>query len=141
MKLKVKKNHELAKLPKFAMTGDAGMDLFSLEEHVIKPGETYLCDTGVAFEIPLGYVGLVWDKGGVAQKNSVKTLGGVLDSGYRGSLVVGLVNLSRKDYKIEQGAKVAQMLIQKIDTPEIIEVEELTATERGEGKHGSTGMV
>jgi dUTP pyrophosphatase len=139
MEIKVKKLDPEAKLPVYAMPGDAGMDLFSLADITIAPGERVQVRTGIALELPSGTVGLVWDKSGLSHKHGLKTLGGVLDAGYRGELLVGVVNLSGEPYKLEKGHKVAQMLIQEVAQPELVEVSELAASERGEGGFGSTG--
>lgn len=139
MQLKVKRVHPEAKLPSYAHPHDAGMDLFASGEVVLKPGEFVGVPTGVALEIPEGFVGLIWDKSGLAINNGLKTLGGVVDAGFRGEVKVGMINLSGKEYKIEKGHKVAQMLIQKIEIPEIVEVSELSDTSRGVDGFGSTG--
>lgn len=139
MKLKIKKLHKDAIVPKFAHPGDAGVDLISLEQVIIKPGDRVQVKTGLAFEIPKGCVGLVWDKSGLSHKHGLKMLGGVVDSGYRGEVVLGVINLSKETYILEKGHKVAQMLIQKIEHPDIVEVTELTETKRGKGGFGSTG--
>lgn len=139
MQIKVKKVNPEAKLPAYARPGDAGMDLFAVEEVMIPAGTIVQIQTGVAAEIPEGYVGLVWDKSGIAQKYGLKTLGGVVDAGYRGEVLVGVANLSQSPYTFEKGHKIAQMLIQKIENPEIVEVSELSETVRGEGGFGSTG--
>ncbi|MDR3559651.1 MAG: dUTP diphosphatase [Candidatus Pacebacteria bacterium] len=139
MKVLVKKLHTDAEMPKFALPGDAGMDLHSIENVIIEPGKRYACGTGVAMEIPEGYAGLIWDKSGIAAKFGIETLGGVIDSGYRGEVKVILVNLGQEDYKIEKGDKVAQILIQKIYNPEIEEVSALDDSQRGAGGFGSTG--
>lgn len=139
MELRIKKLNKSAKLPSYAHTEDAGMDLFASETMVIPKGERVLVGTGIAMEIPERYVGLIWDKSGLATSHGLKTLGGVVDAGYRGEVKVGLVNLSNEDYKINAGHKIAQMLIQKIKHLEIVEVEELSEAERGEGGFGSTG--
>lgn len=131
--------HPEAKLPQYATAGDAGMDLFALEETILKPGQFLGVSTGVAFEISNGYVGLVWDKSSLSIMNGLKTLGGVIDAGYRGEVKVGMINLSDKEYKIEKGHKVAQILLQKIEHPILVEVAELSETERGKGGFGSTG--
>ena len=89
--------------------------------------------------IPEGYVGLIWDKSGLSQKFGLKNLGGVVDSGYRGEIMVGIVNLGKEDYKFEPGQKVAQLLIQKVESPKIEEVENLEEGLRGENGFGSTG--
>jgi len=139
MENKVKKLNDEAKIPEYAHHNDAGMDLFSVEEVKIEPHQRVQIKTGLAFEVPDGYVGLIWDKSGLSHKHGLKTLGGVLDSGYRGELMVGLVNVSGETYTIEKGHKVAQMLIQKIEQPKITESETLSEAERGEGGFGSTG--
>lgn len=139
MKLKVKKMDSRAKLPQFAHLHDAGMDLSANKEIILKSGEFLAVPTGVAMEIPEGFVGLIWDKSGLAINNGLKVLGGVIDAGYRGEVKVGMINLSNKEYKIEKGHKVAQMLIQKIEISKIIEIKELSQTTRGISGFGSTG--
>ena len=139
MKLNIKKLHSDAKTPSFAHSHDAGMDIFVFESVTLAAGERKNVPTGLAFEVPDGYVGLIWDKGGVSMKYGIKTLGGVLNSGYRGELFIGVINLSDSAYTFEKGHKIAQMLIQKIERPEIVEITELSETTRGDGKWGSTG--
>jgi deoxyuridine 5'-triphosphate nucleotidohydrolase len=82
---------------------------------------------------------LIWDKGGVSMVRHIKTMGGVLDSDYRGELHIGVVNLGTKMQEFKVGDKIAQLLIQKVEHPEIVEVDELDDTTRGEGRFGSTG--
>ncbi len=137
--LKIKKLDPRAKLPAYAHEGDAALDLFCLEQVTIKPGERAKIRTGVALEFPSNYVALVWDKSGVANNSGLKTLGGVIDSSYRGELLVGLHNLSQDTYTFESGHKVAQLLIQPIVSAQVEEVSELSDTTRGEGGFGSTG--
>lgn len=139
MELRIKKLTENAVLPQYAHLGDAGMDLFASERAMIKAGGRVQVKTGIAVAIPEGYVGLVWDKSGLSHKFGLKTLGGVVDAGYRGEIMVGIINLSDEDYTLEVGHKVAQMLIQKVESPLIVEVESLNETSRGEGGFGSTG--
>ncbi|MFA9262737.1 MAG: dUTP diphosphatase [Undibacterium sp.] len=140
MNIRVKKLHPEAIVPAFAHPGDAGMDLYSVEDIVIQPGERRSVPTGIAIALPDGYVSLVWDKSGVSHKFGVKTLGGVLDSGYRGEYLIGLVNLGQADFEIKKGQKIAQLLIQKVEHPEIDVVDELDETSRGTGGFGSTGV-
>lgn len=140
MKIRVKKLHPDAKVPAFAHPGDAGMDLYSVEDMVIAPGARASVPTGIAIELPEGYVSLVWDKSGPSHKFGVKTLGGVLDSGYRGEYLIGLVNLGREPFEIKRGQKIAQLLIQRVEHPEIEETDELSDTSRGAGGFGSTGV-
>jgi dUTP pyrophosphatase len=139
MKLKVKKVDPEAKLPSYANLHDAGMDLFALEEVKIKPGEIARIRSGIAVEIPEGHVGLCWDKSGLSMKNGIKVLAGVIDAGFRGELVMGVINLGKEEYTFEKGHKVMQMLIQPVQIADIIEAKELSETLRGEGGFGSTG--
>lgn len=140
MNIRVKKLHPDAIVPVFAHPGDAGMDLYSVEDRVLAPGERRSVPTGIAIALPDGYVSLVWDKSGVSHKFGVKTLGGVLDSGYRGEYLVGLINLGQEDFVIKKGQKIAQLLIQKVERPDIAVVDELDETSRGTGGFGSTGV-
>lgn len=140
MQLPIKKLVPEAKLPTFAHDTDAGMDLYALDTTTILAGARGLIKTGIAVAIPAGYVGLFWDKSGLSNKHGLKVVGGVIDAGYRGELLVGLLNTSSEDFKFEAGQKVAQMLIQKVEYPELVEVTELDETQRGEGKFGSTGQ-
>jgi dUTP pyrophosphatase len=137
--IKIKKLSEDATIPKYAQPGDAGMDFYSNEEITILPNERKLISTGIAMAIPHGYVGLIWDKSGIATKHGIKTMAGVVDSGYRGEIRILVHNLSNQDYTIEKSTKVAQMLIQPVEQKEISEVTELNQTERGSGGFGSTG--
>ncbi|MBI1999274.1 MAG: dUTP diphosphatase [Parcubacteria group bacterium] len=137
--IRIKKLKNDAVTPNYAHEGDAGMDLFAAEKVVLRSHERAQVKTGIAMEIPKGYVGLVWDKSGLSQKHGLKTLGGVVDAGYRGEVVVGVANISNETYTIEKGHKVAQMLIQKVESPEVVEAAELSDSARGDGGFGSTG--
>jgi dUTP pyrophosphatase len=139
MQIQIKKLHPDAKLSAFAHDTDAGMDLYTSVDIELQPGELVAVPTGIAFAIPAGHVGLIWDKSGVAIKRGLKTMGGVIDAGYRGEVFVGLINTGTEMQSFLTGEKVAQMLIQKIQRPEIIEVADLDDTSRGDGAFGSTG--
>lgn len=139
MELRIQKIHPDAKLPSFAHTTDAGLDLCTLEEVTIVPGERGTIRTGLALAIPEGYVGLLWDKSGISHKRGLKSYGGVIDSEYRGELFVGLANIGTEPQTFNQGDKVIQILIQKVEHPTIVEVESLDETVRGNGAFGSTG--
>jgi dUTP pyrophosphatase len=139
MKLKIKKLHPDAVIPKHAHATDAGMDLFALDAFEMAPNERKSIALGIAIEIPEGYVGLIWDKSGLSHKYGIKTFGGVIDSGYRGELHVGLMNLADESFRFEKGHKVAQLLIQKVEYIDFEEAGELSQTTRGEGGFGSTG--
>lgn len=140
MKLIVKKLHPEAKLPSFAQAGDVGMDLYSVEDLVLKPGQRASCHTGIAIKIPDGYAGLIWDKSGPSHKFGIKNLGGVFDNNYTGEYLIGLVNLGQENYEIKKGQKIAQLLIQKIESPEILEGEIEENTPRQDKGFGSTGL-
>lgn len=139
MEIKVKKLHKDAKIPTYAHHGDAGFDLYAIESVSIPVGARVLVGTGIAIEIPDGYVGLIWDKSGLSMVHGLKNLGGVIDAGYRGEIKAGVVNLSDEDYTITVGHKVAQMLIQKVERADIKEVADLSDTSRGHGGFGSSG--
>lgn len=139
MKLNVKRLVPDAKLPSRAQHDDAGLDLFAAEEYVLASGQREMIKTGIAIAIPSGYVGLIWDKSGIAAKTGVKTMGGVVDAQYRGEVMVIATNLGTEPYVIEKGSKIAQLLVQKAEFPEICETEELDDTLRGKDGFGSTG--
>lgn len=139
MQIKVKKIDKEAVLPKMALEGDAGMDLYSVEDKFLNPGERASIKTGIAIKIPQGYAGLIWDKGGISHKQGIKTLGGVFDSNYTGEWYIGLINLGKKPFEIKKGQKIAQVLFQKISLPEIELTEELEGTNRNNHGFGSTG--
>ena len=139
MKLKVKKLHKDAKLPTHGHPGDAGIDFYAIEDVMFLPGKQERVHTGVAIEIPEGHVGLIWDKSNVSFNLGLKVMGGVIDSSFRGELVMSLVNTKDEKVVMEKRHKVAQMLIQKFEHCDIVEVEELSETVRGHGREGSTG--
>jgi dUTP pyrophosphatase len=139
MQLKIKKLNTEAKMPTKGHPGDAGVDLYALEEVVFAPMEQKRVFTGVAMEIPEGCVGLLWDKSSISFNKGLKILGGVIDAGFRGEVVASMVNLSTQEQKIEKGQKFTQIIIQKFEDCELVEIEELSSTVRGEGREGSTG--
>jgi dUTP pyrophosphatase len=138
MELKVKKIQKDVKLPRYGHAGDAGLDLFSSADFVLAAGHVEAIPTGIKIAVPQGYAGLIWDKSGVSLRG-VHRLAGVIDSGYRGEVKVVMVNLSDEPFIIEKGMKIAQMLVQPIANVDVIEVEDLEDTSRGEGGFGSTG--
>ncbi len=140
MTIQIKKIISTAVLPSYAHAHDAGMDLYASEGMVIRAGERVLVPTGIAMAIPAGYVGLIWDKSGMAAKFGLKTMAGVIDAGYRGEVKIVMHNLSTVDYAVEKGMKVAQMLIQPVVQMPLVEVETLDSTSRGVGGFGSTGL-
>jgi|SRR3989344_5589890 len=140
MTLKIKKMHPEATIPKYLRPGDAAMDLYSCESKIIQPQQRELISTGIGMAIPREQVGLIWDRSGMAANHGIKSMGGVIDSNYRGEIKVILHNLTNQPFTIEKGMRIAQMLIQKVEQKEIIEVEELGDTIRGEKAFGSTGL-
>lgn len=136
--LKIKKTGDTS-FPTQAYKGDAALDLYVAEEVVLKPRERCGIRTGISVAIPEGYAGLIWDKSGLSIKCGLKTLGGVIDAGYRGEVIVGIVNLSDEEHTFHVGDKIAQMLIQKVEDVEIKEVTTLEESERGERGFGSSG--
>lgn len=138
LEVKVKMIHPSAVIPKYAKKGDAGFDLVAVAGASLAPGQRSSLPIGLAFEIPDGCVGLVWDRSGLSHKKGLKTLGGVIDSSYRGEVMVGLLNTSDESVEIMKGDKIAQMLIQKIESVDFKISDELSATERGESWAGST---
>lgn len=126
-------------LPKYAHEGDAGMDLYSREEKVLKPKEIYAFKLGFALEIPTGYFARILDRSGLALKYGLHCLAGVADAGYRGEYIVIIINLGKKSYKIEKGERIAQMLIQSVIIAKIKEVKKLSDSERGRGGLGASG--
>lgn len=137
--LKFQKLRPDAIVPTYAHPGDAGMDVYAVERVVIKPGSMAAVPTGMACQLPKGTVGLFWDKSGLATKQGLKIMGGVIDEGYRGELAVTLMNLSKKQFVFEAGHKVTQMLVQDVHRPRIAVVASLASSSRGTKGFGSTG--
>ena len=126
--------------PAYAHPGDAGFDLRASRELVIPAGGRALTPTGLRLAIPEGYAGLVWDRSGLAAKHGIHCLAGVIDSGYRGEVKVVLQNLGGEDFTVERGMRIAQMLVQPVAAAELVRVENLEESSRGEGGFGSTGL-
>jgi|SRR3989344_370461 len=138
--IKVKKLHPDATIPKYIRPQDAAMDWYSSEEVIIPPQQRVLVPTGIAMAIPVGFVGLIWDRSGMAANHGIKSMGGVIDCNYRGEIKIILHNLTDKPFTIEKGMRIAQMLIQEVHQKEIVEVQELDDTVRGAEGFGSSGM-
>lgn len=137
--LKFKLLNPEAKLPQYAHDTDAGFDIFSVETVTVKPGERHIFKTGLASEIPLGWYVQFFDKSSIPVKFGLHAMGGVIDSAYRGEWGVIMINLGQEDVTIEAGDKIVQGVFLPIIQPEIVETEELSETDRGEGGFGSTG--
>jgi len=137
--LKYKKLNKSAKEPSRAHDTDAGYDLYSTEEVIIPAGDRAMVSTGISLSIPIGHVGLIWDRSSMGVKG-VKVMGGVIDSGYNGEVKVILSNLSKKDLRIDHGQKIAQLLLQEVKSPTLKLVEEVEETTRGNKGFGSSGV-
>jgi dUTP pyrophosphatase len=129
-------------LPAYAQPGDAGADLVAAVDVELAPGERRLVPTGVAVALPEGYVGLVHPRSGLAHRLGVTVLNapGTVDSGYRGEILVNLINHDPAGpVRISRGDRIAQLLVQRVERAAFRDVEELPETVRGAGGHGSTG--
>ena len=140
MYLKVKKLSKYARLPSKTNQDDAGWDLYASEDVIIEPSERTLIGTDIAMAIPLGYVGLIWDRSGMATKRGVHRFAGVIDSGYRGEVKVCLWNASNEHCIIKKGERMAQLLVQPAPALPLIEVQDLDITQRGSEGFGSSGQ-
>ena len=140
--LRVKKLHKEAVLPVRGSPGAAGYDLTSTESHIILPGHRAIVGTGIALELPEGTYGRVAPRSGLAVKNGLQVGAGVVDRDYRGELKVVIFNHDiSNSYTIKPGYRVAQLVLEKIDCPEVEEIlDTLQETERGDGGFGSTGI-
>lgn len=136
-------NNSTHKLPHYETEASAGMDLRANLKNpmTLKPLERVIIKTGLFIELPIGYEAQVRPRSGLAAKKGITVLNapGTIDADYRGEIGVILVNLSNEDFIIENGERVAQLVIAKHERAEWIEVETLTQTSRGEGGFGSTG--
>lgn len=143
MKIKVKKLHPDAKLPTFSTPYAAGADLYALAEKdiVINPHQTVFVTTGLSFEIPDGYAGLVYARSGLASKNNLAPANkvGVIDSDYRGEAFVALHNHGETPQTVSNGQRIAQLIVTPIPFVEYEETTDLSPTERGAGGFGSSG--
>lgn len=143
MKLNVKKLNPDAIMPSYGSECAAGADLYALTDSTmtVNPNETVFVHTGLAFEIPDGYVGLIYARSGLACKRGLAPANkvGVIDSDYRGEIIVALHNHSKNAQTIENGERIAQIVITPYLTVEFSETDELSGTGRGSGGFGSTG--
>lgn len=140
--VKVKLMNKESILPCYANQGDAGLDLFSVEEKVIYPGQTALIHTGIAIELPEGTEAQIRPRSGLALNHSVTLLNspGTIDSGYRGEIKIIVINHGKKEFFIEKRMKIAQMVVKPILTVNLIEVDELEQSHRGNKGFGSSGI-
>ena len=139
MEIQVQKLSKTTRLPTKPNESDAGWDLYASEDAIIEPSQTQIVGTDIAMAIPEGYVGLIWDRSGMATKRGVHRFAGVIDSGYRGEIKICLWNSSSEHCVINKGDRVAQILFQPVPPLPMIEVQELQTTSRGKQGFGSSG--
>ncbi len=138
LQLKIERLDSKAKLPQKAHQDDAGYDLYANKHYSLSPYNQTLVTTGIKMAIPKGYVGLIWDKSGLAS-NGISTMGGVIDANYRGEIKVIIKNLSEENFNIIPGQKIAQILIQRVLNLKISEEKLDNSTERQDRGFGSSG--
>lgn len=132
------KEHPDAKIPVLGSDGAGGSDLFSVESGIIPVGGRAIIDTGIVLAIPTNYVGLIWPRSKLGAKLGIQVLAGVVDSDYRGSIKVALLNSGDKPFEYFKGDKLAQIIIQPSLCPRFTEIEKLDETERGKEGIDST---
>ena len=145
MNIRIKKLHENAELPRYHTAHAAGMDLVACidEPIVLEPHGRAVIPTGIAIALPPGYEAQIRGRSGMAAKHGVMPANGVgtIDADYRGEVGVILLNTSSEPFVVEPGMRVAQMVIARYETAELVEVDELDETDRGQGGFGSTGDI
>lgn len=144
MDLKIKILDNSIPHPKYAHPGDAGLDLYSTIDCVLKPFERKLIPTGIKIELPEGYAGFVQPRSGLAINNGISLVNtpGLIDSGYRGEIKAILINLDPKnDFVIKKGDKICQLVILKVENVNLIFKDNLSETSRGEGGFGSSDKL
>jgi dUTP pyrophosphatase len=142
MRLAVKRLDQRAVLPMRAHPGDAGLDLCALEGQTLAPGERALVRTGIAIELPVGHAGLVVPRSGLAARHGIALVNapGLIDEGYRGEIKVLLLNTDRAEpFVVEPGTRIAQLVVVPVTVSDVVELDELAASARGDGGFGSTG--
>lgn len=145
MKVNIKRLHSFdLPVPKYMTEGSSGIDLYAANDEpmVIAKGQIALVPTGIALAIPQGYEAQVRPRSGLALKHGITVLNtpGTIDADYRGEIKVIVINLGDKEYILQRGERIAQMVFSKVEKVDLVEVEELDETIRGEGGFGHTGV-
>jgi dUTP pyrophosphatase len=140
--LRVEKINEKAIIPNYAHEGDAGLDLYSVDKLVLAPGERGLVHTGIKIELPKNTEAQIRPRSGLALKNGISLVNapGTIDEGYRGEIGVIIINHGLESFTVEEGMKIAQMVVKPVWRVEVEEVVSLSDTERGEKGYGSSGV-
>ena len=142
MRLSIRRLDPKLPFPSYAHQGDAGLDLYAARAATLQPGHRELIPTGIAIELPEGYAGFVQPRSGRALKEGLSLVNtpGLIDSHYRGEIQIIAINLDpERPIVISYGEKVAQLVVQKVERCDLVEVDGLSETVRGEGCFGSTG--
>ncbi len=139
--VKIKLLNKKAKVPKYAHSGDSGLDLFSVENKLLLPGESTLIHTGLMIELPTGFEAQIRTRSGLALRHKIIVLNspGTIDNNYRGEINIILINHGKKEYFVKEGSKIAQMVITPVWIAHIVKVDDLSSTNRGEKGFGSSG--
>jgi len=140
--LKVEKTSEKAITPNYANKGDAGLDLYAINELILKPGERGLVHTGIKIELPENTEAQIRPRSGLALRNGITLVNapGTIDEGYRGEIGVIIINHGQEVFKVEEGMKIAQMVIKPVWRVQVQEVNSLRPAERGDKGFGSSGV-
>jgi dUTP pyrophosphatase len=143
MRLRVLRLDDRASIPTRAYPGDAGFDLHAAESVALAPGARASIGTGIAVQIPEGHAGLVLPRSGLAARHGITVVNapGLIDAGYRGEIRVLLLNTdAQATFEVSPGDRIAQLLVIRVETPQLEQLEELAASERGAGGFGSSGV-
>lgn len=140
--LKVEKINDKAITPNYANKGDAGLDLYSVEELMLNPGERGLIHTGIKIQLPKDTEAQIRPRSGLALKHGISLVNapGTIDEGYRGEIGVIVINHGKEAFKVEEGMKIAQMVVKPVWKVEVEEVSSLSESERGSKGYGSSGI-
>tara|TARA_R100001377_G_scaffold75971_1_gene52722 strand:- start:1225 stop:1653 length:429 start_codon:yes stop_codon:yes gene_type:complete len=138
--IKCKKLLDIASVPTRAHEHDAGWDLYSSEQTFVISSKRKLVSTAISLVIPDGHVGLIWPRSGLAAKKGIDVFAGVIDSGYRGEIKVCLYNSSGINFEINKGDRIAQIIFHKLPQTEMLEVDSLDDSIRGDSGFGSSGV-
>ena len=129
-----------AVVPSKGSVGAAGYDLYTTESYELKPGERKAFKTDISLAIPEGFCGRIAPRSGLAYKNGIDILAGVIDYDYRGVIYVCMINNGNEDFEVKKGMKIAQLILEKCYRPKIVLTDKLDSTERGINGFGSTGI-
>lgn len=138
--LRIKELSEFATLPTWGSKDAAGLDLYAAHDYVVKAGENEMIKTDLQIELPPGCYGRVASRSGLSWKHRIEAGAGVIDRDYRGPLNVVLNNLGKQDFEIKRGDRVAQLICERIERPNVQRVKDLESTKRGTQGFGSTGV-